>query len=98
MPELVNPTDHFLRKIHTFDIFNNELNERVHIDVLEYLDADRKLSVAIPYSLGYKAGDEICGEGECVNSALNDCLAKISKVSWKEFMNLSGGREKSEDY
>ena len=89
MIEITNPSQHILRRIHHFDILNDKLDSRVLIDVLEPFDGENRLCVAIPYWLGYKVEDEsIVGGGECVNSALNDCLAKIALLSWDEFCAL----------
>lgn len=87
--EIVNPTNHFLRKIHTYDLYNNETNQRVLIDVLEPIDTDLAESVitAIPHLMGYKADDSITGFGQSVEEALNDCLKKMSALSWEEISN-----------
>jgi hypothetical protein len=82
-----NPTQFTLRKIHQFDLLNPDKNQRVLIDVLEPMGAaaGRIKIVAVPNLVGFKEGaTHLCGEGESIEAAINDCLAKISAISWEE--------------
>ena len=88
-----NPTKYTLNKVHRFDILNKELNQRVLVDVLEPIGASENLFIAVPYLMGYKCDESVAGCGESVEAALNDCLEKISKMSWEEFMKRTNPSE-----
>src|SRR4051812_3595769 len=83
---IVNPTNYTLRKIHAFDVHNEKIGHRVLIDVLEPIGIPKAPFFALPHLIGYKCDESIVGEGDSVESALNDCLKKISTHSWEDFV------------
>ena len=90
---IVNPTSYALRQIHKFDLLNKENNQRVLIDVLEAVGQNAPF-IALPHLMGYGGIEErICGAGDSVESALNDCLAKIAQISWDELQQIVGPQQ-----
>ena len=83
---ITNPTKYTLRKIHKFDLYHHEIDQRVLIDVLEPIGKEDPAFIAIPYLLGYKCDESVAGVGGSVEEALNDCLQKASSMSWDDFM------------
>jgi hypothetical protein len=88
---IINPTLYTVRKIHSFDVHNPDPQEHVLIDVIEPLGtaAGKIKVVAILHSVGYDGRSPFSGAGDSVEDALNDFLAKMSKIPWPQLLALT---------
>lgn len=89
MQNIKNNTEYTLRKIHRYDILNEQINERCFIDVIEPPNNDKSQFLAMPFRAGFNCDNSVIGKGDSAEEALNDCLDKISKMSWEEFIERS---------